>query len=46
VRDLLIDCARENEASMLFVSHDAALLERAQTLYRLIDGKLHPERTS
>jgi predicted ABC-type transport system involved in lysophospholipase L1 biosynthesis ATPase subunit len=30
----------------VLVSHDAALLARAQRLYRLGDGKLHPGRGS
>jgi putative ABC transport system ATP-binding protein len=44
VRDLLIDCARENDASVVLVSHDAALLARTEPLYRLVDGKLHQEQ--
>jgi putative ABC transport system ATP-binding protein len=46
VGDLLIDCARESKASIVLVSHDAALLERTQRRYRLADGKLYPEHGS
>ncbi|MBV8193607.1 MAG: ABC transporter ATP-binding protein [Alphaproteobacteria bacterium] len=45
IGDLLIECARENEASLLLVSHDEALLARAAQRYRLADGKLLGERT-
>jgi putative ABC transport system ATP-binding protein len=41
---LLIDCARESDASIVLVCHDAALLARAQRRYRLKDGKLRPEQ--
>ena len=46
VRDLLIDCAGETGASVVLVSHDAAVLERVQQLHRLVDGRLHRERGS
>jgi putative ABC transport system ATP-binding protein len=44
VRDLLLDCARESGASLLFVSHDATLLACAQQLYRLTAGRLDREQ--
>jgi putative ABC transport system ATP-binding protein len=43
IGDLLIECARENGASLLLVSHDEALLARAERRYRLADGKLLAE---
>jgi ABC-type lipoprotein export system ATPase subunit len=46
VGDLLIDCARETGASVVLVSHDAALLDRVQLLHRLVGGRLHCERGS
>jgi putative ABC transport system ATP-binding protein len=45
VADLLIACATEAAASLLVVSHDAALIERAGRVYRLDAGKLAVART-
>jgi putative ABC transport system ATP-binding protein len=40
VIDLLIECARESQASVLLVSHDAELLRRAGQVYHLKAGEL------
>ena len=40
VIDLLIECTRESQASVLLVSHDAQLLGRASQVYRLTAGRL------
>jgi ABC-type lipoprotein export system ATPase subunit len=42
VADLLIEAAQDAAASVLFVSHDAALLKRAGCVYRLDAGRLQP----
>jgi putative ABC transport system ATP-binding protein len=42
IADLLIEAAQDAAASVLVVSHDAALLERAALVYRLEAGKLEP----
>src|SRR5215467_3666840 len=40
VIDLLIECTRESQASVLLVSHDTQLLGRASQVYRLTAGRL------
>ncbi len=40
VVELLIESAREAQASVLLISHDAAVLERASRVYRLAAGGL------
>jgi putative ABC transport system ATP-binding protein len=44
VIDLLIDCTREAEASVLLVSHDADLLRRASHVHRLQAGALQVDQ--
>ena len=39
--DVLIECAREEHASVLLASHDPQLLARANRVYRLTAGKFH-----
>ena len=43
VIDLLIECTRESQASVLLASHDAQLLGRASQVYRLTAGKLEAD---
>ncbi len=43
VVDLLIECAREEQASILVASHDARLLARATCVHRLAGGALQAE---
>ncbi|NVO14770.1 MAG: ATP-binding cassette domain-containing protein [Rhodoplanes sp.] len=43
VADLLLDAARETGASLLIVSHDPALLARADRVHRLVAGRLVAE---
>lgn len=44
VTRLLLDFARDARASVLLVSHDSALLARADQVYRLAGGELQPVR--
>ncbi len=42
VADLLFELNRENDATLLLVTHDPSLAERCQRQVRLHEGRLHP----
>ena len=43
VMDLLLDMVRDEGAALLYVTHSRKLADQADTLWRLVDGRLDPE---